>query len=146
MSDLADLYQEMVTDHARNPRHRGTLDPYDHSADGHNPLCGDRIHLTLTMDGDRIADVAFDGEGCAISTASTDLMADAVRGRSLEEVRALFESFQTMVTCEDAPDDLGKLATFAGVREFPMRVKCATLAWHTLMAALKAGGGTVTTE
>jgi len=136
MSDLRELYLEMVTDHAKHPRNKGRVDVCDHTGHGHNPLCGDIVIVTLTLDGDTISDVKFDGEGCAISTASSDLMADAVRGKTLGEARALFKKFHTLVTGDGTSEDLGKLAVFEGVRAFPMRVKCATLAWHTLIAAL----------
>ncbi len=145
MPDLRELYLEMVTDHAKRPRNRGAVAGADHQAHGNNPLCGDKLRITLRLDGDRIEEVAFDGEGCAISTASADLMAETICGKTLDEARVLFRGFKDMVTGVQESTDLGKLAVFAGVREFPMRVKCATLAWHTMIAALE-GRGEATTE
>ena len=138
MSDLNDLYQEVILDHNKRPRNFRTIAAPSHHAEGFNPLCGDRLSLTMQVDGGRIADVAFQGSGCAISKASASLMTDAVKGKSVEEARSLFERFHRMVTTPpDAPvEDMGKLLVLAGVREFPVRVKCASLAWHTLKAAL----------
>jgi len=140
MSDLSDLYQEVILDHNRRPRHFGALPDADRTALGHNPLCGDKLRVYLKINGDRIVAISFDGSGCAISKASASLMTDAVSGRSLAEAQQLFERFQAMVrTPIDQPIDetaLGKLTVLAGVREFPMRVKCASLAWHTLHAAI----------
>lgn len=138
MSDLSELYQEVILDHNRRPRNFRVLEHPSHHADGHNPLCGDRLSLYLEVDGDRIADATFQGAGCAISKASASLMTDIVKGRPVVEVRALFEQFHRMVTTPpDRPvEDLGKLSVLSGVREFPVRVKCASLAWHTLKAAL----------
>ena len=139
-TDLTDLYQEVILDHHRAPRNYGTLAGANRRAHGHNPLCGDRLSLSLRIDGDHIEDVRFEGQGCAISRASASLMTDAVKGRRLEDVQALFERFHAMVTAapDTAVDDegMGKLAALAGVRQFPVRVKCASLAWHTLQAAL----------
>ena len=138
MADLNDLYQEVILDHNRRPRNFHAIADATHSAEGYNPLCGDRLTLFVQIEGDRIADVAFEGSGCAISKASASLMTEAVKGRTVADARALFERFHTMVTT--APDqpvnDLGKLSVLAGVRQFPIRVKCASLAWHTLKAAL----------
>jgi nitrogen fixation NifU-like protein len=138
MSTLNDLYQEVILDHNKRPRNFRTLDGASHHAEGYNPLCGDRLSLDVLIQGDTIGDIAFQGSGCAISKASASLMTDAVKGQSVAEARGLFERFHRMVTT--APDatveDLGKLSVFAGVREFPVRVKCASLAWHTLKAAL----------
>ena len=138
MSDLTDLYQEVILDHNRRPRNFRKIDPASHHAEGYNPLCGDKLSLTLQVDGGGIADVAFEGSGCAISKASASLMTDAVKGKSVDEARSLFERFHRMVTTPpDVPvEDMGKLSALAGVREFPVRVKCASLAWHTLKAAL----------
>jgi nitrogen fixation NifU-like protein len=138
MSDLSDLYQEVILDHNRRPRNFRVLEKPSHHAEGYNPLCGDRLDLFLSVDADRIADVGFQGSGCAISRASASLMTDAVKGRSIGEVRILFERFHRMVTTppDRTIEDLGKLSVLAGVREFPVRVKCASLAWHTLKAAL----------
>jgi nitrogen fixation NifU-like protein len=138
MSDLSDLYQEVILDHNRRPRNFHAIAGATHSAEGYNPLCGDRMTLYVQVEGDRIADVAFEGSGCAISKASASLMTEAVKGQTLADVRALFERFRSMVTAppEEPAADLGKLSALAGVREFPVRVKCASLAWHTLKAAL----------
>jgi nitrogen fixation NifU-like protein len=138
MSDLNDLYQEVILDHNKRPRNFRTIEAPSHHAEGFNPLCGDKLSLTMQVDGSNIADVAFQGSGCAISKASASLMTDAVKGKSVEEARSLFERFHRMVTTPpDAPvEDMGKLLVLAGVREFPVRVKCASLAWHTLKAAL----------
>ena len=150
MSDLTDLYQEVILDHNRRPRNFGVLEGANRKATGHNPLCGDRLTLYLKLEGDRIADVAFDGSGCAISKASASMMTDAVKGRIVAEVEALFEGFHEMVTASSAassdPSRLGKLAVFAGVAEFPTRVKCASLPWHTLHAALNNPDSVVSTE
>ena len=150
MSDLTDLYQEVILDHNRRPRNYGVLAGANRKAKGHNPLCGDRLTVFLEMDGDRIADIRFEGSGCAISKASASLMTDAVKGQNLADVLSLFERFQAMVTSPlevDAGDStLGKLEALAGVREFPVRIKCASLAWHTLKAALSASPETAVTE
>ena len=148
-SDLRDLYQEVILDHGRHPRNFGPLKGANRNSEGHNPLCGDHItvHVALGPDG-KIADVKFEGHGCAISTASASLMTDAVKGKTVEEAKRLFERFHDLVTKDDElPDeDLDKLVVLAGVKEFPMRVKCATLAWHTLNAALDNADEPVTTE
>ena len=146
--DLKDLYREVILDHNKSPRQFGRLEPADGCADGHNPLCGDRLHLTLRLDGDRVSDLKFDGKGCAISVASASLMCEAVKGRSRADIAHLFHEIHAVLTQHDAPvpDDLGKLAALSGVREFPVRVKCASLAWHTLKAALAEPGATVKTE
>ncbi len=149
MSDLRDLYQEVILDHNRRPRNWGAIESPDRKADGYNPLCGDKLKLTLRMDGDRIADVKFEGSGCAISKASASLMTDLVKGKTMPEAEDLVDKLQAMVTAPmDAPEEdasLGKLAVLSGVREFPARVKCATLAWHTLRAALE-GEAAASTE
>jgi nitrogen fixation protein NifU and related proteins len=149
MSDLSDLYQEVILDHNRRPRNFGAMTDANHVAHGHNPLCGDKLTLYLKLDGDRIAAVSFDGSGCAISKASASLMTDAVKGHTVGEATELFEHVHAMVTTpmDRAVDEthVGKMAVLAGVREFPARVKCASLAWHTLMAAL-AGQAIATTE
>jgi nitrogen fixation protein NifU and related proteins len=138
MSDLSDLYQEVILDHNKRPRNFRAIEAPSHHAEGYNPLCGDRLKLFVTVEGDRIADLAFQGSGCAISKASASLMTDALKGLTVGEAQQLFERFHSMVTTPpDVPvEDLGKLSVFAGVREFPVRVKCASLAWHTLKAAL----------
>lgn len=142
MSDLREIYQEVILDHYRKPRNFQTLGSATGEARGHNPLCGDRISVYLEVDAGVVKDVAFQGAGCAISTASASLMTEAVKGKTVGEVRALFQSFHEMMTGpeEDADGvDLGKLEVFSGVRQIPIRVKCATLAWHTLKAALEDG-------
>jgi nitrogen fixation NifU-like protein len=138
MSDLSDLYQEVILDHNRRPRNFRALDVATHHAEGFNPLCGDRVTVFLHVHGDRIDDVAFQGSGCAISKASASLMTDRLKGCTVVEARDLFERFHRMVTTPMGLDveDLGKLSALAGVREFPVRVKCASLPWHTLKAAL----------
>ena len=138
MSDLSDLYQEVILDHNRRPRNFHALAGASHSADGYNPLCGDRLTLYLKVEGDLIADVSFEGAGCAISKASASMMTDALKGRTVAEANLLFERFHRMVTTppEQPVEDMGKLSSLAGVREFPVRVKCASLAWHTLRAAM----------
>lgn len=145
MSDLRDLYQSVILDHNKHPRNFGALEAPTAEADGHNPLCGDQLHLGLRVEDGRITDVCFQGEGCAISTASASVMTETIKGRTVDEVRALFTSFHDLVTGKGPGGDVGKLAVFAGVAEFPVRVKCATLCWHTLMAALD-GDGAATTE
>jgi nitrogen fixation NifU-like protein len=138
MSDLNDLYQEVILDHNRRPRNFRVLADASHSAEGYNPLCGDRLTLYLKVAEGVVQDVSFEGAGCAISKASASLMTDAVKGRTIAEAQALFERFHRMVTTppEQPVEDLGKLSALAGVREFPVRVKCASLAWHTLKAAM----------
>jgi nitrogen fixation protein NifU and related proteins len=138
MSDLSDLYQEVILDHNRRPRNFHALAQPSHTAEGYNPLCGDRLTLYLRVDAGVISDVAFEGAGCAISKASASMMTDAVKGQTLAQAEALFERFHRMVTTPpDRPvEDMGKLSSLAGVREFPVRVKCASLAWHTLRAAM----------
>jgi nitrogen fixation protein NifU and related proteins len=148
MSELRDLYQEVILDHNRRPRNFGPLPEANRQAEGYNPLCGDKVTVFLDVEDGRIAGVSFQGSGCAISTASASLMTEALAGRTVAEARELFRDFHDMVTTgtgEGSPD-LGKLAVFGGVREFPMRVKCATLAWHTLLAALEAKDEPVSTE
>ncbi len=147
MSDLRDLYQEVIFDHNRNPRNFRAMEDANRTAEGFNPLCGDRLTLYLKVDDGRIVDASFQGSGCAISTASASLMTDALKGRTVEEAEGLFHGFHDLITGEGgAPVDLGKLEVLSGVREFPTRVKCATLAWHTLNAALDDQGEPVTTE
>ena len=138
MSGLNELYQEVILDHNKRPRNFRTIEPASHHAEGHNPLCGDRLSLYVQVSGETIEDVAFQGSGCAISKASASLMTDAVKGQTVEAASAMFERFHAMVTTPpDRPvEGLGKLSVLAGVREFPVRVKCASLCWHTLKAAL----------
>ena len=139
MSDLSDLYQEVILDHNKRPRNFRTLESPSHTAEGYNPLCGDRLHLFLNVEDGIVKDVGFQGSGCAISKASASLMTDTIKGRPVTEICGLFERFHRMVTTPpDQPvEDMGKLSVLAGVREFPVRVKCASLAWHTLKAALE---------
>jgi nitrogen fixation protein NifU and related proteins len=150
-SDLNDLYQETIIDHSKRPRNKGALDQATHRAEGYNPLCGDRVTIELKIEDGRIAGVSFEGAGCAISTASASLMTEALRSKTPEEAEQAFEKFHALLTEEPTGDklpaaDLGKLAVFSGVRQYPMRVKCATLAWHTLRAALQGEGQPVSTE
>ena len=140
MADLAELYLQIIIEHSKHPRNHRRLEDATRSAAGDNPLCGDRITLYVKLDGETVADVGFEGKGCAISQASASLMTAAVKGRTVAEAEALFRAFHNMVTGA-APGDaqlLGKLAAFAGVKRFPARVKCANLSWHTLHAALTA--------
>jgi nitrogen fixation protein NifU and related proteins len=150
MSDLRELYQEVILDHNKRPRNFRMIESPTRVAKGHNPLCGDRLTLYLSIDGDRVADIAFEGSGCAISKASASLMTEAVKGKTVAEAEALFERFHDLVT--SPPDEpvttngLGKLAVFAGVREYPARVKCASLAWHTMKNAVEDRGEVAKTE
>ena len=149
MSDLRELYQEVILDHNKRPRNFGPLREANHHAEGRNPLCGDHLSVQVDVEGGIIKDVRFEGAGCAISRASASLMTDAVKGKTIEEAEQMFEEFHRMVTSgvEDAVEEsLGKLVVFCGVREFPSRVKCASLAWHTLHAALEAKGEAASTE
>jgi len=136
--DLKDLYRDVILDHNRQPRNFGRLDPADSRADGHNPLCGDRLTVFLKMSGDRVEDIRFEGKGCAISTASASLMTEAIKGRRKADIGTLFDKVHSLLTQQGAMADasLGKLAALSGVREYPARVKCASLCWHTLNAAL----------
>jgi len=148
--ELRELYQELILDHNKKPRNRRAMPDATADADGYNPLCGDKVHVFVKLLQDRIADVSFDGQGCAISTASASLMTTALKGKTLAEAREIFDRFHEMVTGEPnapiAEEKLGKLAVFQGVCEFPIRVKCATLAWHTLKAAIERSKGHVSTE
>jgi len=139
MADLNDLYQEVILDHNRCPRNFHALADASHRAEGYNPLCGDRLTLYLKLEDGVIREVGFEGAGCAISKASASLMTDAIKGRSLPDARRLFERFHKMITTPTDQDveDLGKLSVLAGVREFPIRIKCASLAWHTFKAAVE---------
>jgi nitrogen fixation NifU-like protein len=153
MSDLRDLYQEVILDHGRRPRNFHRIPQATRRVEGYNPLCGDHFTLYLTLEGDVVKDVAFEGSGCAISTASASMMTQSVKGKTIEEAKALFQKFHGLLTGE-SPDvvetengpPLGKLEVFSGVCEYPTRVKCATLAWHTLNAALENRDETVSTE
>jgi nitrogen fixation protein NifU and related proteins len=147
VSNLSDLYQETIVDHSKRPRNKGVLEHPTHSAEGYNPLCGDRLTLQLNVENGRVTGAAFQGVGCAISTASASLMTDTIKGKTPEEVEKTFETFHQLLTEDRLPTaDLGKLAVFSGVREYPMRVKCATLAWHTLRAALHGEQKPISTE
>jgi nitrogen fixation NifU-like protein len=146
--DLRELYQEVILDHNRHPRNRGRLANATSHAEGYNPLCGDMVSLTLLSENGMVTDIAFDGQGCAISTASASLMTEAVKGKSLEQAEKLFQEFQSMVTetGDAAHEDLGDLEVFAGVREYPVRIKCAVLPWHALHAAITGEAQAVSTE
>jgi nitrogen fixation protein NifU and related proteins len=150
MADLGELYQQVIIEHNRSPRNFKIVPDATRTADGDNPLCGDRITLFVKLDGDVITDIGFQGKGCAISQASASLMTGAVKGKGVAEAEQLFHAFHAMVmsdpTKTPATESLGKLAAFAGVRQFPARVKCANLAWHTLHAALAQSPEPVSTE
>jgi nitrogen fixation NifU-like protein len=148
MSDLRDLYQEIVIDHGRRPRNFRDLKPATHHAEGFNPLCGDRLSLSLVVEDGVIRDAAFQGSGCAISVASASLMTEHLKGKTLQQAETVFSQFHQLLTetSSGATDNLGKLTVLGGVKEYPTRVKCATLAWHTLRAALKQDEKPATTE
>jgi len=149
MDDLRSLYQEIILDHYKRPRNFRAQADATSKVQGYNPLCGDQVTIYLTMDGERVADVSFEGEGCAISTASASLMTEAIKGKTRKEAENLLEAFHRLVTSSDgtgiregAPAvDLGKLEALSGVRDYPVRIKCATLPWHALKAALHDDGG-----
>ena len=146
--DLKELYRDVILDHNRRPRNFGRIEPCDAHAEGHNPLCGDRLTLYVRLKDDRIEDIRFEGKGCAISTASASLMTEAVKGKDRRAFGELYGRIHSLLTQQDAVPDasLGKLAALSGVREFPARVKCASLCWHTLNAALERSAATVSTE
>lgn len=145
--DLNELYQQVILDHCRRPRNFHELPAATCSAQGHNPLCGDQLKLYLAMDGERVQDISFLGSGCCISKASASLLTESVKGKTRAEVQQMFNQVHEMVTTGQVVGEVGKLAVFAGVHKFPTRVKCAILAWHAVIAALKGGGGpAVTTE
>jgi nitrogen fixation protein NifU and related proteins len=155
MMDLRDLYQDIILDHGRHPRNFRAIEHPSHFAQGHNPLCGDKVTVYLKLEGDRVADVSFEGRGCAISTASASLMTEILKGKTLAEAEALFKTFHARVTGGDPPatpagleEDAERLEPLTGVKTYPARVKCATLAWHAFEAAVKSGalGATVKTE
>lgn len=148
MSELMELYQEVILDHTRRPRNFGSLENATHWAEGDNPLCGDRVVVFLQLDGDVVRDIRFQGKGCAISTASASMMTEFLKGSKVDILHETFRRFQGLVTGQviESPEDLGKLAAFAGVATFPIRVKCATLAWHTVKAALENRKQQVSTE
>ena len=150
MSDLSTLYQEVILDHSKRPRNFRPLENSDHRAEGYNPLCGGKVTIYVRLEDDRIADISFQGSGCAISTASASILTETLKGKTRAEAEALFETFHNLVTgrpekAAGAPA-LGKLAVFSGVSEFPVRVKCASLAWHTLRSALAGDQTVATTE
>ncbi len=150
MGDLRDLYQEVILDHHKKPRNFHRLEHANRQADGYNPLCGDKLSVFIQIENGVVKDIGFIGAGCAISTASASMMTESLKGKTESEARAIFERFHKLVTNHsDSPPDpatMGKLAVFSGVREYPVRVKCATLAWHTMRAALEGKGETVATE
>lgn len=151
MNELRELYQEVILDHNKSPRNRGELPEANGEAEGYNPLCGDQIHVSVEVEDGIVKDVRFTGKGCAISTASASLMTEAIKGKTVEEVHEIFRRFHDMVTDAASDDeafaeDFDSLAALSGVKEFPVRVKCATLAWHTLNEALEGGGHIATTE
>jgi len=144
---IDDLYQETILDHSKRPRNHHSLSDANRKAEGYNPLCGDKLKLYLKMDGDVVKDASFEGAGCAISTASASLMTESLKGKTREEAMRLIDKFHDLLTTDTpASRDLGKLVVFCGVRDYPARVKCATLAWHTLKSALSGSSDTVTTE
>lgn len=150
MADLTELYRQVIIEHSRKPRNFYEIVDPDCTAEGYNPLCGDRVTIYMMIDGDTVTNVTFTGQGCAICTASTSLMTQFLKGKTLDQVATFFNQFRSLVMGEvdpvDVIDDLDKLAVFSGVSEFPIRVKCATLAWHTVMAALKNTEEVVSTE
>ena len=148
MFDIKDLYQEIIVDHNRSPRNFGVINDANKILEGFNPLCGDKLKLYIKTDGQNINDIAFDGTGCAISIASASLMTDAMKNKSIDEAESLFNEFHALITTEDKFDSehLGKLTVLAGVKDFPGRVKCASLCWHTLRSALVGDNKPVTTE
>ncbi len=149
-NELRELYQQVILDHNKSPRNFKILETANHYAEGYNPLCGDRIDVYVKLDDDKIEEISFMGSGCAISKASASLMSTMVKGKTIDEAEKIFEKFHHLITGkldeEVNTDEVGKLAVFAGVREFPSRIKCASLAWHTLISALKEKNKTVTTE
>ncbi len=150
MTDLRELYVQVILEHSRSPRNFRKLEGTNRKAEGNNPLCGDKLTVYVDLDGDVVRDIGFEGTGCAISRASASLMTGSVKGKTLEEAREIFRAFRAMVTrgmgSEFDEDAVGKLSVFSGVREYPVRVKCATLAWHTLNAALEGADDPVSTE
>jgi nitrogen fixation NifU-like protein len=150
MSELRELYQEIILDHNKNPRNFGKLEGANRSQEGYNPLCGDHLHVHLMVEEGRIEGISFEGSGCAISKASASLMTAALKGKQVDEAQDIFDNFHTMVMADASEpvdeEKIGKMAIFAGVREFPMRVKCATLAWHTMRAALADEDAPISTE
>ncbi len=148
MTDLRELYQEIILDHAKNPRHKGTMDTATHQAEGHNPLCGDEVTMFLRMEGDRVADLSFEGSGCAISTATASMLVEQLKGKTTAEIRAAIERIHDAVVRESPTDidQLGSLQALMSLKDYPMRVKCATLSMHTILAALDQSEDKVVTE
>jgi len=146
MSDLSDLYQQVILDHNRRPRNRGKLPTANRVAHGDNPSCGDQCSVYIELEGDRIKDLTFDGSGCAISQASSSLMTTQLKGKTTAEAEKLFQQFHEIVTTGQAPEEISDVAAFAGVHAFPARIKCATLGWHAALNALKADPAPATTE
>lgn len=153
MSELNELYQQLILEHNKSPRNFRPVESHTHDADGYNPLCGDHYHVWLRMDGNRIADIGFQGSGCAISKSSASMMTSAVKGATVEEAKALFDMFHSVIMTKigdeiprETIEALGSLGALAGVREFPARIKCASLAWHTLHAALEKKEKNISTE
>jgi nitrogen fixation NifU-like protein len=146
MSDLSDLYQDLIRDHSKKPRNFRALEGATRHVEGYNPLCGDRFTVYVRLEGGVVQEATFQGSGCAISTASASLMTQALKGKTVAEAETLFQSFHKMLTGAGTSEGLGKLAVFEGVRKFPVRVKCATLPWHTAHAALEGQEATVSTE
>jgi nitrogen fixation NifU-like protein len=146
MSDLSDLYQQVILDHNRRPRNRGKLPAANRVAHGDNPTCGDQCNVYLRVDGDKIAEISFDGSGCAISQASASLMTTQLKGRTAAEAQRLYDEFHHIVTTGEAPEEISDLGAFAGVHAFPARIKCATLGWHAALNALKGDAAPATTE
>jgi len=137
MNDWDELYMEVILDHNKNPRNKGEILEHTHSADGHNPLCGDRISIQIVLDNNTVTDAKFIGSGCAISTASASMLTDTIKGMKKAQIEEMFKNFHNLVTDKDTEkNDLGKFTVFEGVKKYPTRVKCATLSWHALMAAL----------
>lgn len=150
MDEIKELYQEIILDHNKNPKNYGELENYNHTSEGYNPLCGDRLNIYLQIEDDKIKDIGFVASGCAISKASASVMTTVLKGKTIEEAKALFHKFQKLITSDSHAvpdfDEYGKLAVFAGVREFPTRVKCAILGWHTVIAAIEDKKEPVSTE
>lgn len=148
MSDLQELYQEVILDHNQNPRNFGPLSDANKSADGHNTVCGDQLHVDISIENNTINNIHFSGQGCAISRASASIMTDIIKGKTVDEALAFFESFHDFITKNKNSTniDLEKLKVFEGVKAYPMRVKCAMLAWHTMKSALKDNKKTISTE
>ena len=146
MSDLSDLYQQVILDHNKRPRNRGKLPTANRVAHGDNPSCGDQCSVYVRMEGDRIGEISFDGSGCAISQASASLMTTQLKGKSAADAADLYKNFHEIVTTGKEPDEISDLAAFAGVHAFPARIKCATLGWHAALEAIKGGPAVTTTE